>query len=136
MRLYTIQRPSGNVPAGALLMSTLFALPLGAWLVEQGHIDLGVCGLKQALDFPCLSCGSTRATISLLSGNLIQALRLQPLMMSIYAMIAVWGMASLGTFIADRKLILEFNKREDLLFKASLITLPLLNWAYLIWQDI
>ena len=136
MRLYTIQRPSGNVPAGALLMSTLFALPLGAWLVEQGHIDLGVCGLKQALDFPCLSCGSTRATISLLSGNLIQALRLQPLMMSIYAMIAVWGMASLGTFIADRKLILEFNKREDLFFKASLITLPLLNWAYLIWQDI
>ena len=136
MRLYTIQRPSGNVPAGALLMSTLFALPLGAWLIEQGHIDLGVCGLKQALDFPCLSCGSTRATISLLSGNLIQALRLQPLMMSIYAMIAVWGMASLGTFLADRKLILEFNKREDLLFKASLITLPLLNWAYLIWQDI
>lgn len=136
MRLYTIERPRGTIPVGALVMSMLFALPLGAWLIEQGHIELGVCGLKQAFDMPCLSCGSTRATLALFGGNLIGALAMQPLMISLYFAISAWGLASFGTFVADRKLILAMSRREDILFKVSLLALPLLNWAYLIWRDI
>lgn len=136
MRLYTVPRPPGTIPVGALLMALLFALPMGAYLLEAGTLSFGTCAMKQVFGLPCLSCGSTRATLALLSGSLIDALRLQPLMISIYLTIAVWGLASFGTFLSDRKLILEMTSREDLIFKISLIGLPLLNWAYLIWQDI
>ena len=136
MRLYTTERPKGTMPVGAMLMSFLFFLPLGAWLVERETVQLGIWGLRQALDIPCLSCGATRATLALFDGNLLTAISLQPLIISLYLIIAVWGIASLVTFVRDRKLVLDLNRTEDILFKISLVVLPLLNWAYLIWQDI
>lgn len=136
MRIHTVPRPPKNIPVGALLMIPLFALPLGAWIVEQGFVDLGICGMRQAVDMPCLSCGATRATMALLGGDILSAFSLQPLIISLYFMVAIWGMASFGTFMANRRLILEMNRIEDILFKVSLVALPLLNWAYLIWRDI
>ena len=136
MRLYTTERPTGTMPVGAMLMSFLFFLPLGAWVVEQDAVQLGVCGLRQALDIPCLSCGATRATLALFDGSVFTAFSLQPLIIGLYLIIAVWGIASFVTFVRDRKLVLDLNRTEDILFKVSLVVLPLMNWAYLIWHDI
>lgn len=132
MRLYTVPRPRGTIPVGAVLMALLFALPMGAFLVQSETIDLGTCSMKAFVGIPCLSCGSTRATMTLLAGDLIKALKLQPLMISIYFSITIWGLMSFYTFLKNRKLVLDLTKREDLIFKISLVTLPLLNWAYLI----
>ncbi len=136
MRLYTVERPPGTAPVGAILMVPLFALPLGAWILEQGYIQPSVCGFKLALDLPCLSCGATRATLLLLDGRLWSALSLQPLIIALYFLIAGWGIASLFTFLRDRKMILDLSRTEDIVFKISLVALPLLNWAYLIWSGV
>ena len=133
MRLRTIPRPPGTLPIGALLMSFLFALPLGAWLIQEEIIDLGTCGLQAAFGLPCLSCGSTRATLQLLDGQLLTALALQPLMISIYFLLTAWGLASFGTFLLDKKMVLDLSRREDLAFKVAILSLPFLNWVYLIW---
>ena len=132
MRLYTVERPRGTLPIGAMLMSLLFFLPLGAWLVETGTVDLGICGMKMAFDLPCLTCGATRATMGLLGGQVIRAFLFQPLIIGIYLLVMVWGSMSLYTFLRDRKLVLDLTAREDILFKGALIALPLLNWAYLV----
>lgn len=136
MRLYTVERPRGTVPLGALLLAGLLVLPLGAWFLEQGYFDFGVCGMKQLTGLPCLSCGATRATMALLGGNILGAVSLQPLIISIYLLIGGWGLASFGTFLQDRKLILDMTPGEDFWFKVSLVALPVLNWFYLIWQGI
>lgn len=136
MRLYTTERTPGTMPVGAMLMSLLFFLPFGAWLIESKTLELGVCGLRQALDIPCLSCGATRATLAFLDGNILGAFSLQPLIISLYLIIGVWGLASLVTFIRDRNLVLDLSRVEDIVFKVSLVVVPLLNWIYLIWQDI
>ena len=136
MRLYTIKRPPGTVPIGALLMAPLFALPMGAWMVENRVLEFGICGMRRAFDIPCLSCGGTRATLSLLGGSLVTAFSIQPMIVSIYFIIAIWGIASFGTFLRDKKLVLDLTRTQDIIFKASLIVVPLLNWAYLIWQDV
>ncbi len=136
MRLYTTERPSGTVPIGALLLVPILSLPFGAWLLEQEHIDLGICGLRQALGVPCLSCGSTRATFALFDGDFLTAFATQPLVISLYFLVGIWGLASLWTFLRDRKLVLDLTRTEDIVFKVSLVLLPLLNWAYLIWQDV
>ena len=136
MQIYTTDRPRRTIPVGALLMIPLFALPLGAWIIEQGYLELGVCGMRQALDIPCLSCGATRATMALFGGNVVAAFSLQPLIISLYFMIAIWGLISFGAFMSNRKIILRLSRLEDIAFKVSIVALPFLNWAYLIWRDI
>ncbi len=131
MRLFTVPRPRGTVPVGALLMAPLFGLPLGAWLVETGRIDLGICGMQAAFELPCLTCGATRATMGLLGGQVWKAVTFQPLIISLYFMLMIWGSMSLWTFLRDRKFVLEMSNREDLLFKAALIVVPFVNWFYL-----
>lgn len=136
MRIYTTDRTPGTLPVGALLLVPLLALPMGAWIIDHQVLELGVCGLRQALDIPCLSCGATRATMALLGGNILAAVSLQPMIITLYVVISVWGLASLGTFARNRQLVMDLNRVEDIVFKVSLVVLPLLNWAYLIWQDI
>ena len=132
MKLTRHKRSAGEVPWGALVMLPLFALPLGGWLVEQGHLNFGTCAMKAGLGIPCLSCGATRATLHLLHGELPQAIAMQPLMVLVYALIAIWGLISLWLFARNRHVSIVMNRREDHIFKASLIIVPLLNWAYLI----
>lgn len=136
MRIYTAPRRPKTVPFGALLMVPLFALPLGAWIVEQGYIDLGVCGMRQALDMPCMTCGATRATMALFGGDLWSALSLQPMIISLYFILVAWGTVSFAAFMTNRRILVDMTRAEDIIFKVSLVVLPLANWAYLIWFDI
>lgn len=120
------------MPIGVLFMLPLFALPLGAWLVQKGWIVFGLCGLKLTLGIPCLTCGSTRATIHLLHGNVLSALQMQPLIILVYGSFALWGVISLASFAVGRTVHLDFGAREHRFIKIALVATPFLNWAYLI----
>lgn len=113
-------------------MVPLFGLPLGAWLVETGRFEFTRCGFKQMFELPCLSCGSTRATVHLLHGDLFTAISFQPLTLMVYAMLVVWGCLSLWGFLSRRSINFRLSKAEDVAFKVSLVVAPLMNWAYLI----
>ena len=132
MKLETTPRPLGEFPIGAMAAASLFFLPLGAWLIESGLLTLSECGFKRAFALPCLSCGSTRATIHLLHGDFLTALAFQPLTITIYALLLVWGAVSLWATARRRSVRLRLNKREDIAAKLSLLVLPLANWAYLV----
>ena len=136
MKFHVVDRRPGQVPLGALVMLPLFGLPLGAWAVTHGHLDFGTCGMKRMFELPCISCGSTRATIHLLHGDVLTALAHQPMMMGVFAALLLWGAVSLVSFARNRRVIVEMSRAEDITFKASLIAIPLLNWAYLIWAGI
>ncbi|MFU8804217.1 MAG: DUF2752 domain-containing protein [Bradymonadaceae bacterium] len=136
MKVQVVPREKLDVPVGALVMIPLFGLPLGAWAIEQAHIDFGVCGMKRAFELPCLSCGATRATLHLFHGDVFLALALQPMMMVLYVLLLIWGMVSLFFFARNKRVLIDLTRREDLTFKVSLIVIPLLNWAYLIWAGI
>jgi hypothetical protein len=136
MEIYRRTRRIGEVPLGAFMMLPLFVLPLGAWLVEHGHVDFGTCGMKAAFQMPCLSCGSTRATLQLLHGHPLEAISFQPMMMGIYAVFAVWGMVSLASYVRDERVVFELSDAEDLAFKISIVAIPILNWGYLYTQGI
>lgn len=136
MKIRTTPRPLGEPPIGALAMVPLFFLPLGAWLIESGNLTLSQCGLKTLAGIPCVSCGSTRATIHLLHGDFATALYYQPMTMLIYAMLLTWGTLSLGALVKRRSLHLDLSRREDLAIKLTLVAIPLANWAYLIGNGI
>lgn len=132
MRLYTTPRPVAQLPIGAFAMTPLFALPLGAWLVETKTLELSECGFKKMADLPCISCGSTRATVNLLHGNFLEAIAFQPMTMLVYLFLIGWGCASLWALANRKALHLDLSKREDFALKATLVAMPIVNWGYLV----
>lgn len=133
MELYTRERSPGEVPLGALLMLPLFGLPLGGWMLEHGHIAFGTCGMKAKFDLPCLSCGATRGTLRAFHGDVLGAFTYQPMMMTIYLLLLLWGSVSLWGLWKNRRVVMELSDREDLIAKLFIIGIPILNWIYL-WK--
>lgn len=113
-------------------MLPLFALPLGAWMVQQPWASLGTCALKATVGLPCLTCGATRATVRMLYGDLAGAFSLQPMIVTVYAALALWGLVSFGLFVRDKRARVHLNATESRVFKIGLIVVPLLNWVYLL----
>ena len=136
MKLRTTPRSPGEIPVGAFAMLPLFALPLGAWLVETGTLNLSMCGFKRAFDLPCLSCGSTRATVNLLHGNFGTALYYQPMTMMLYMLLILWGSLSIWALLKGHRLHLDMSKREDFAVKAAFVAIPIVNWGYLVSMGI
>lgn len=131
MRLFRTARRPGDLPVGALLLGPLSLLPLASWLVESGAYSPGVCGVKQVFGLPCLTCGATRATVSLFHGHVFEALRFQPLIILAYLGLTIWALVSAWALFRHISLRLELSDREDLLLKVAVGGLPVLNWAYL-----
>ena len=133
MQVYVRPRRIGEIPVGALLMLPLFGLPFGGWLLEHGHHSFGLCSMKRAFDLPCLSCGATRGTLRLFHGDILGAFAFQPMMMTIYAALLIWGFTSLWGVVNDKRVVIQLSDREDLIFKMIVVVIPLLNWVYL-WR--
>ncbi|MFB6262323.1 MAG: DUF2752 domain-containing protein [Bradymonadaceae bacterium] len=131
MQIELTDRQPGDVPVGALLAAPLLALPLGAWAVARGWVTLGTCSMKVVTGYPCLTCGATRATMHLLRGELAGAIALQPMIVGLYALLAVWGTASLGAFASGRRLEFRFDETSRTAAKILLVAIPLANWIYL-----
>ncbi|MGM0559194.1 MAG: DUF2752 domain-containing protein [Myxococcota bacterium] len=125
-------REPGKVPIGALLMLPLFLMPLGGYLVQENSADMGICSLKALVGLPCMTCGSTRATMRLLYGDVAHAILFQPMMIAIYVGLGLWGGVSFVSFLMDKRVKVELSDTWSIAFKVSLAAIPLLNWAYLI----
>ena len=119
------------MPVGALLLGPLSLLPLGAWVIESGAFTPGICGFKQFLGIPCLTCGATRATVHLFHLELWEAVRFQPLIIMLYLALFAWSIVSLWALATRHSVRMELTEREDLVLKIGLVSLPLLNWIYL-----
>lgn len=131
MKVHIEPRQSGERALGAYALIPLALLPVGAWLVDTGALNLGVCSFKRYLGIPCMTCGATRATVHLFHGHLWDALKTQPFIVSVYLGMLVLGTVSLGAKLTRRSVRVEISDREDLVLKAVLIGFPVLNWIYL-----
>ena len=125
-------RNADSLPWGLWVFPALALVWAGSWLVSNGLVDFGTCGLKQLLGIPCLSCGATRATLLLLSGDPLAALTMQPLVILGYGLLAIWGIVSLGTVVTGRTLEVSLTRRESMGLKVAVVVLPLANWCYLV----
>lgn len=136
MKLHHTTRRSGEFAYGALMLVPLAMLPVGVWLLDTGVFRPGVCGFKQFLGVPCLTCGATRATVHLFHGDLLGALKFQPLITLIYFALLVWALVSLGALVFGRSVSLELEESDELWLKLGIVGLPTLNWLYLWWAGI
>ncbi len=94
-----------------------------------------VCLIKHITNVPCPSCGSTRSIISLIKGDFIGALNLNPLgyIIAIIMFVApIWILTDL--FLRSNTLFDFYQKTETFLRKRKyaipLILLVIINWIW------
>ncbi len=95
---------------------------------RTGH-EVSLCLFRRITGLPCLTCGSTRAVLSLGAGDLAQALAHNPLVMLVLTLVALSLVLrlALGREIHLALPLLLRRLAWVLVFAAALA-----NWAYLI----
>jgi len=111
------------------------------WLAITYHqqvtksMEAGVCIFKYITHVPCPSCGSTRSVLSLMNGNLLDALLWNPfgiLLMTILVVSPFWILYDL---VSRKSTLLNVYIKTELLLKRQWITVPavlivVMNWIW------
>ncbi len=102
-------------------------------LTEKKSVE--VCLMKHATNIPCPSCGSTRSVVSLIHGEFIDALLINPLgyiVATIMLMMPIWILIDL--VYKKETLYKLYQKMEVYLkkpqFAIPLIVLIIINWIW------
>jgi hypothetical protein len=92
------------------------------------------CPFLATTGLPCVTCGATRSTIAFLHGNLLAALRWNPL-----AFVALCGLVAFDLYAAvvlagrmPRLRIVDWTIMEKNAARIAVISLLALNWIYLL----
>lgn len=92
-----------------------------------------VCLIKYATNIPCPSCGTTRSMISLIKGNFIKALNLNPigyLVTLIMLVVPIWIIADI---IKSTRTLFNFYLKTETFLKKSKIAIPLIILVIINW---
>ena len=118
------------------LTGLIFTPLLLLWMLLIRRIppeSLPVCGFKRLAGLPCPTCGAWRASMALLEGRWLSALRLQPLLAG--ALIALLLLSLYAVLVACCGIKYRYIQltRRDRRLGVFLGTLMLAaNWLYLI----
>lgn len=123
----TAGRPSRpGLWAGLALLAGLAAAAL--WL--QLGLPLPGCAFREWTGLPCATCGSTRMVGALLAGDVIGAMRWNPLVFTLLAGIVGWSALS----AARLRLVVESGERRIL--GALAVVAVVAGWAFVIGSGV
>lgn len=117
-----------------------------AWLSysvmnEQSTSSFDGCLIKHVTDIPCPSCGATRSVISLMRGNFIEALYINPIGIIVAGIMLItpfWILFDLYTMRST--LFIFYQKTESnlrrLKYALPLILLVMANWVWNIMKGL
>lgn len=103
--------------------------------------SIEVCLIKHATNLPCPSCGSTRSLISLLNGDFLKALSINPLgyiIAIVLFTLPIWLI--LDFTLKYDSLYVFYKKTESIIskpyFSIPLVILVFLNWVWNISKEL
>jgi len=99
------------------------------------HVGAEMCLFKQLTNIPCPSCGSTRAVLSLLQGNFLNAFLFNPFGYIIFLILLIVPFWIIFDVITTKATLYRFYRNSESLIKQKLIAIPLifiviLNWIW------
>lgn len=124
---YEVLSPA--VTTGAVLL-------VGAWLAAG--VPLPVCVFHGLFGLPCPACGSSRAFLALLHGELAQAFFYNPLFVASLAGAALFDVYAVfaALHVVPRFRIASVAAGEAAVLRVAALLLIAGNWAYLIWAGV
>jgi hypothetical protein len=102
---------------------------------NAGSISAGVCLIKYVTNIPCPSCGSTRSVISLLKGDFIGVLNLNPIGYLVALIMLVTPIWIIADTIMRGNTLFTFYRKIEIYLKKPKIAIPLIllliiNWIW------
>lgn len=96
-------------------------------------LGITLCPLRRYTGIPCFTCGSTRAILALVSGDITTAFLTQPLVISLVCMLAPILLFNICiALLKKRMLLLSLSRTEKTVLFVSLTVATLINWLYLL----
>ena len=92
-----------------------------------------VCIVKRFTNIPCPSCGSTRSVISIIKGNYIEALKLNPIGYIIALIMTLTPLWIAFDFLTHKKTFFDFYKKTETVITKKRIAIPLVFFVNIIW---
>jgi len=106
-----------------------------AWL--RHGFPLPQCALKKWTGLPCATCGTTRLVRALLSGEIVEALSLNPLVFCGLVLTIAWGALSVARLAFDLPVhAFTIRPRERARLVLAVAVAVALNWTYLLVRGI
>jgi hypothetical protein len=132
MRIVPNPRTTATTPCG-ILFGAIALVGLAAARFLPVREFTPSCAFRHFLGFPCPTCGATRAAVSLAQGDLLGALRFNPLVAIAAVLLLLWGLfsAAAKVGIVSRRRFLLSDREKDLARFAA-VSLVLANWLFLI----
>jgi hypothetical protein len=92
------------------------------------------CPFLTVTGWPCLTCGTTRATIAFLHGNFPLALSWNPLAVLALCGVALFDLYAVIVLLGrgPRLRIVDWTRTEKNILRIAVICALILNWIYLI----
>ncbi len=103
--------------------------------------DVEVCPIKIVTNIPCPSCGSTRAVLLLLEGDIISSILLNPFGLIITFIMIFFPLMMLYDLITRKETYFKFYKKTEIILRhkwiaISAIAIVLLNWIWNIYKGL
>ena len=89
---------------------------------------VSLCNFKNLTGHPCAVCGSTRAVMAALRGDIVEALRWNPLMI---VALTVIGVVLLARVLFRKRVRVRLSKAGQWVCWTLAVVVVVLNWVYL-----
>jgi hypothetical protein len=136
MRLVWRRRPVAGFEHELVWLAVSFAALAGgaAWLAIG--LAWPQCPFLAVTGFPCLTCGTTRATIAFLHGDFWLAISWNPLAFLALGGVAVFDLYAVVVLLGrcPRLRIIDWTRTEKNAARIAVVALIVVNWIYLIAQ--
>jgi hypothetical protein len=103
--------------------------------------EIDVCLVKQILNIPCPSCGSTRSIEAIFQGNFKEALLWNPFGFLVLGIMIAIPLMLIIDFFYKKDLLLQYYLRFENLLKHKKVAIPAIlllisNWVWNIYKDV
>jgi hypothetical protein len=111
---------------------------LGSFALGAGWLAIGLpwpqCPFHAVTGWPCVTCGATRSTIAFLHGDVLSALRWNPLVWAALCGLVVFDLYAAIVLIGrtPRLRIVDWSVGNKKMVRSAAIILLALNWIYLL----
>lgn len=97
------------------------------------HGAVGVCPIKHATGVPCPSCGSTRAVLSLLQGDFLDALYINPFGIIVAALMVIVPIWLIVDLVVQKPTLFDGYRRVETVVRKPSVAIPLVALVVVNW---